>query len=480
MKKTMTYLLAGVLALTQLTSCGNKTKSEKESEKSDVTRLNVEIGSKYTRYGTGGVYYDYPIVKLGKEDEKKYPELAKALTDFTNEEKKNIEEQIKNFNGKEKIIGYNFVGIYENGKLRRADENVLSLCFELYEDDNKDYKRTYTGVAFDVKTGKRLEISDVVKDTKKLSELIQNQAAEFSGDINNVPWVLEYNGVTFMLDKDTVVTVAYDGNAEIFNEKYFGITGGYTVELINSQPFYYDTDGDGKLNKIVVSGENEDDSLEFEVVMQVDDEAYTEEMHSFVVNPLFVHTNEGKNYIYHMNEWENDDAMIYVYNINGNVIEYVNQIDLGYVSNYYDIDSESYDDDYFTETKITNPEGFSLDTGTDVLSTLTGSEPYKVGKNGMPESTGDGFFEFVVGHELTLKRDLEVEIINADTGNVMGKDTVKSGETVIYFRTDDKTRADLKLPDGRIGRVTLMNDEWPYMIDGVEIEDIFDGILWAG
>lgn len=496
MKKKMTFLLAGVLAVSQLTSCGNKTeevKKEGSVELADVAMLNVEIGENYNWYGSDngsatGVYYDVPIVKLGEEDAKKYPELVKSITDLNKEKKSSLEEDIKSFKERTRVERFNTVGIYEEANLRRADENVLSLLFERYEDDNKDYKYSYSGVVFDVKTGKKLGISDIVKDTGKLPELIQAQfnefyGSEFDGDIDNAPWVLDYNGITFMLDESVVVTVPYEGNEDIFNDKYFGVGGGYTAELINSQPFYYDTDGDGKLNMIMVSGDKEDEDYAYdEVLLKVDNDVYTEEMYSFDIDPLFVHTKDGKNYIYHMNELENDDAAIWVYNINKNVIEYVDVVPLGYMSNYYDNDNDDFydDDDYFTETKITDPEAFWLETGTDVLSTLTGSEPYTVGKNGMPESTDDGFFEFSEGHELTLKRDLEVEIVDDASGNITGKATVKSGETVIYFRTDGKTKADLKLSDGRIGRVTLMNDEWPETIDGVEVEDIFDGVFWAG
>ena len=48
------------------------------------------------------------------------------------------------------------------------------------------------------------------------------------------------------------------------------------------------------------------------------------------------------------------------------------------------------------------------------------------------------------------------------------------------LRTDNISVVDLSMEDGRIVRVEVSKDQYPYTVDGKEIEEVFDGMMFAG
>ena len=78
-----------------------------------------------------------------------------------------------------------------------------------------------------------------------------------------------------------------------------------------------------------------------------------------------------------------------------------------------------------------------------------------------------------------MLKDLSVSIVDEE-GNKTGTTELKSGEKVIYYRTDGENWADLMLKDGSIVRVNPVNEDGIWEIDGTDIEEIFDGIIFAG
>ena len=59
--------------------------------------------------------------------------------------------------------------------------------------------------------------------------------------------------------------------------------------------------------------------------------------------------------------------------------------------------------------------------------------------------------------------------------------TIPAGTKMTMLRTDNDTIVDLSLEDGRIARVVLeKTDGFPHMVNGKDIEEIWDGIMFAG
>jgi hypothetical protein len=59
--------------------------------------------------------------------------------------------------------------------------------------------------------------------------------------------------------------------------------------------------------------------------------------------------------------------------------------------------------------------------------------------------------------------------------------TIPAGTQLRMLRTDAESIVDLELVDnGRIARVEVNKESWPQTIDGIDIEEIFDGIMFVG
>ena len=58
--------------------------------------------------------------------------------------------------------------------------------------------------------------------------------------------------------------------------------------------------------------------------------------------------------------------------------------------------------------------------------------------------------------------------------------TIPAKTALTALRTDNESLFDLSLQDGRIARVEVSGESFPHTIGGEDIEEIFDGIQFAG
>ena len=128
---------------------------------------------------------------------------------------------------------------------------------------------------------------------------------------------------------------------------------------------------------------------------------------------------------------------------------------------------------------LTDPGKFILDTPTETLGTISGCQVYHMGKNGLPVKEGIGY-QLVYSRKYTLKCSIKAMLIDEAAGEEKKKVTLKKGERVTYFRTDNKSYADLRRKDGTVVRVYLKHKDWYYTIDGKPVAKIFKGIIYAG
>ena len=122
-------------------------------------------------------------------------------------------------------------------------------------------------------------------------------------------------------------------------------------------------------------------------------------------------------------------------------------------------------------------EHMEFDTRTDIFGTTSVYKTYHLGADGMPE-TNDEYWAFVSKVSYKVLKSIKVEIID-EAGNKTGERELAAGEEVTPYRTDNESILDMKDKDGNILRVKVTN-EWPYEIDGVEMQEIFENIIYAG
>lgn len=78
-------------------------------------------------------------------------------------------------------------------------------------------------------------------------------------------------------------------------------------------------------------------------------------------------------------------------------------------------------------------------------------------------------------------QDIEAEKYDTETGTAGGKSVIASGSEVAYIATDGERYALLNTLDGTFRIETASSEDSAYpVINGVSIEEIFDGILFAG
>ena len=132
----------------------------------------------------------------------------------------------------------------------------------------------------------------------------------------------------------------------------------------------------------------------------------------------------------------------------------------------------------FAETP-SDIEAMRLDTTLQFLSTAGVERTYRLGAGGMPEAV-EPFFRASGGITLTAKRDLDVWTVTPDTGILDDFTTLEAGTEVRMLRSDGGSFWDLQLGSGEVCRVWIDTDGWPQTVDGVDIEECFDGVRFAG
>ena len=80
---------------------------------------------------------------------------------------------------------------------------------------------------------------------------------------------------------------------------------------------------------------------------------------------------------------------------------------------------------------------------------------------------------------LTTKEELPCEEVDEE-GNLIGSLRIPARTKLTLLRTDDEAVVDLRMEDGRIARVQVSAMQYPHSIDGRSIEELFDGIVFAG
>ncbi|MGN0379658.1 MAG: PdaC/SigV domain-containing protein [Butyrivibrio sp.] len=447
-------------------------------------------------------YMKYPYMHLGEADREIYPELEQSLTDLMNERKKQALRLYEDAVQAAKEISvenpdnHTFYEVTETVNVRRADSRVLSLLF---------YGSTYTGgvhgqpyamgAVFDTETGRRLSLGDVVTDIKLIPDLVQKELETFwdtdylYGDldlheyfdenIENIEWVLDYQGLSIYFNPYDIapyasgmqnVTISFAEHSEIFKEKYLQVPESYGVEIAEEKPFFFDADGDGKTDSLTISAAK--GAYENYEVQQVtlNGETFSEDTGIYIIEPVLMHTADGRNYLYIVQQYPDDIWVTEVFDLSDKTVRKVDTV----YSGRHCIEEQG----DFTRQVLTNPVGFMLDTYTQMLGTAWGCDSYHTGADGLPVQEHE-WYTICHNTEMTLLKDLTVQVVD-EAGNAMEKTELKAGDKVSYYRTDGISWADIRLTDGRLVRVNPVHGEKGWTVNGVNPEELFDGVAFGG
>ena len=401
----------------------------------------------------------------------------------------------------------------EEAMIRRADSNVLSVLYHgtAYEGGAHGYYY-YFGENYDSETGALLKLEDVVTDLDAIPALVQEQLdifwepAYFYEDLDlnqyfkenqdNIAWALDYHGITFFFNPYEiapyasgiqVVTVSFDDHPELFVEDYTRVPESYGIQIGMENTFYYDLDSDGNLDELIVLSEVSDDLIHVKHNIYLDGEWYDQSAYgnddimpedANIIsayenfNPHLVHLADGRNYLFIENQEDSDFRTNTVYELTDGTVKMVETL-------YSSMHAEWSDsEEYWLTQALTNPYYFEMETRTWVVGTSNGYMTYYIGDDGHSYGYED-YYTFDPVYNFTALRDVELKLVD-EYGTVGDVIVVKAGEELTYYRTDASLFADFILSDGRMVRAELEWDEGTCSIDGTYVEDLFDGVVFAG
>jgi len=279
-----------------------------------------------------------------------------------------------------------------------------------------------------------------------------------------------------------VFVLEQDGNAVYLSETEESLMslGGYAVELIacekgftpDAQPYvrdmtdedtyYEDIDCDGVSEEIyyeIDTDENGDISC---ITVYIDGYGEAVNISALDVNVYLMYTGRaGQNFLYFECFLNNDYRDIVIFSLDSDGGRFAGEYYGGF---YYEPD---------------DPYLFCLSSTVQILSTSTAWKPFRVGRFGLPEAL-DTSYNVDDGRTITLKRDLETWKVDLTSGELIEYATIPAGTELTLYYTDNKYFFDLRSGDDLYRVWVDTSGGWPQKVDGTPIDELFDGLFFAG
>ena len=375
----------------------------------DTVRLTEETAMNYI-YLNKAIETENDLI--AEKYEKSFAEVKEAAENAIAEQRDDTEEfPVGNMEGK--IVPV------------RCDESVLSF----YEVSSVYYPGAahgsvgYSGYNYKPENGAQITLADVFTDPAALKPVVAKylraqadgspvDGAEDmlqyyfdEGNMDALTWVIDQDGVTFLFAPSDIAPYAmgtleariyFDREPSLFTGNYGPSKEGYVKPLSPYTEMTVDLDGDGTDEKLSVTGTYEEGNEIYAysgIQVCVGDQVCTTELYCFSMQPSFVHTEDGRNYVYVVTATDNDYPELTVFAIKDNVPSFVGKMDgTGYASAFY---SAYVDGKYSLEQSVNerypmiDPSKFALGTRMQLMSTYSGRRFYKVGEDGMPAPLTD-------------------------------------------------------------------------------------------
>ena len=458
-------------------------------------------------------YHD--SLRLTKESADAFPALNQALEDYrTDSEKKAketaneyLEERKKN---PENVLGEKVTYALQNQCfVRRADETVVSFLYADYSYAGGAHGNTVISSGnYDVHTGKELSFDDIVKDKDGLAEALEKELLDKYGEDTFFPelsqtlikevrqedelkltWVLDPQGVSFFFSPYEIgpyasgilcVTLSYASYGDLFTENFRPAeSAGFGMEMLNYVPLDLDVDGDGEVDRISVDREyNEEGDVITGVEVRVNDQESPSaqgkgDLYYYSMRQMIFLSGDGKAWLYLIGLTDNDYSSMDIYDLSSGKAVYVDSVDMAASS--YEVDGEDYSR---CTAVLADPDLMPLTRRFDILSTYSGSKLFKLSADGLPESS-DSYYLIDGQIQLKSRQDIRLDLVD-EKGTVTKKNVrIPSGSTFDLYRTDGQKILDARLKDGSLVRF-IVEGTYPPMIDGVNGEELFERLYYAG
>ena len=395
----------------------------------------------------------------------------------------------------------------------RCDASVLSLCdiSYVYYPGAAHGITGYTGYNYDTWSGNPITLEDVFADLPGMEAAIADNLiavstgekveAEdgmldyaFENGYESLNWVIDRDGVRFIFSPSDIAPyalgtieakVSFSENPSLFTGTYGAAEGSYVKKLEPYMPYAVDLDGDGSAENVSVNSiAGDDDYYNAGLEVHVGDETLTQEDAFYGLTAYLLHTEDGRNYVYTFTSGDNDYPTLTVFAIRDKVPSVVGKMEgSGTASQYIEMlgdDGEADPEESFIQRiPLIDPAHFALSTRLTIMSTYSGVRYYGVGDDGMPVPQTDQY-DVRNGIVLTSLVDLKAEEVDVLTNQVTGKEVdIPAGTKFTFYQTNGTDTVDLMTEDETLLRFNV-SGEWPQTVNGVKLEEAFDGILFAG
>ncbi len=450
------------------------------------------------------VIWQNPLI--GGEDAEKYPAIStvfKALKSLKDKDlvylEKNLAEtaeDLKQYAGDMEVSCFDSTRYY----VQRADNHIISMRHNWSSNTGAAHPMTVvSGYNFSTETGAMLSLADVVTDTAQIKEMVKEELSQKYADelfeeweslyaemeIDRRNWTMDYDGLTFYFSPYElsvyaagVLTVDIDFADEpaLFRRTYMTAPEQGSVSEVT---FYspMELTGTNGVKDVLVVGQFREEGDDYHLKLEIEKNgknilAYDVYAYEY---KAYVATVSEKNYLFVEATADNDYDVLYVIDLSQDrITDPLVQMNAGFATVPVPTDTTDYS---FVEEIFNNPAEIRLSSRLDVFRTMSGTRCYTFdadAKTLVPQT--DFYLLNETQTPLIAKLPVEVTMLSDQS-----KETVPAGTEFTFLRSDGKTYVEFRLPDGRECRVTREESfGWPYTVNGVPEEDVFEGILYAG
>ena len=518
MKRKMKQLtVLGLAMVVLLSGCSGKTKEEtkipaapeemvetivpedsikdveEDEENEEILPLSVNIKTNQKNYYFEGsdeayLYLQYCDVEVSGDE---YTNLKRNVENWSMERSEGLRSLYTTFEetaameaeGNEEFYGYS---LYHNVSASRVDESVLSLKDDTYQYIGGAHGMFYReGVNFDSKSGKKLELQDLITDWGNFSVdaaayvnsyLKENYGEELFADYETTveglwteeiapDWYLDASSIVIIIQEYMVgpysigapeIHLSYADFAPYIKEAYLPGTGdGVAAFGVNQEVFL----------KLSESYEEVPMMLQYEVQEEhVNSSLWFGEnekaLHEYaVVNDAYVLRSGKEIYCLIEVDMASDDYVTYVYRLTDGMIEEVTEIGAS------------------IEQGNVNSETVVMESWVDLLGTYGGIKTYYFNENGEFVTDDTEYLLHKNNYVLTTAVDLQVTLDEAES-------TLPAGSHIVLNATDGETYVKFTIQEtGQTGVLNVERNEENYYevtINDMREYDCFEELPYAG